>query len=721
MARRRRVPPRRQGQQAAAAEQPRAPARAKSFLAVVALGLACGVGAALVIPASGLLARDRARAALLADTAGALETSAAFANDDDAALIASAALAHTLLAVDHAGGLAARKRAAALLKTSVASVRTAPEALYARALLKHLGSDDATLDDDIAKKADKARSGAQWALLARASSALDAGKPDEALALLQKAALGSEAPLRAQTELALLLVARGELGDARALAERARRLAPEHGPSRIVGVLAAVLDDLREETAEERAIKLKKLRGKGPRKGTASAGDDDETARVLSLWRTPEEEEATLALDHIDERDGALLALFLQALSSARGDEEQATSLRSRVVPIAMRRPALAARQIELSLLEGDLATAEELLTALEPVVESGDEPELALAGARLAAVKLLPEEELRKRAGGPRSLTRSGAVLPLGELAFDPSLRALPLVARFDPLLVPDAALLDAMRSGLSGPALQQKLDSVVLVHKGHSALRRGDLAAASQAAGLARATAPADPEVLFLDARIRLRQADHDGARDAIDAGIAAAPDNPRVLLVGARLHYDNEGFIPARKALKRLLALGFKSPAALALDAMLDARAGDARSAQAALAEARAIGADDAAILRANLLILREGRDLPAAREAANRLSDVDRLRSTDPILRAWQADAIARNGDKGRATLVLEEIIAQRNLGDAHFFLAELGGDPAGYARAAELAPGTVLALEAVKQRGPVKPTKTAPLPKQKPKR
>ena len=706
MARRRRVPPRRQGEAL--------PAPAQGFwlrgLLVVAIGLITGTLLALLTPTIGLSAADRARAALVSDTAASLTTAAALANDGDPSLLAIAALARTLLALDHAGGSVEKKRAEALVQTPIASVRTAPETLYARALWQREGREDPALDEDIANRGDKSPSA--FALLARGSRALAKGKREDALALLRQAALGVEPPLVAQTEFARALIASGELADARAIAERARRASPRHGPSRMLGILAAVLEDAREETIEDRKAKLKKVRAQAMQRGKKPAGDED-PARALALWRTREEEEATDALDHLDERDGALLALFLQALAEARGDDELASSLRARVLPVAARYPVLAARQIELSLLVGDLDTVEDLFAALEPAALLEDEPDLALARARLASLKLIAPQELRTRAGA-RSLTSSGAVLPFGEFAFHPSARSIPLLARFRPILIPEAALSAAMRSGARGATLEKNLATAVLVHKGDAALRRGDLAGAAEAAAQATESSASGAEALFLDARIRLRQGDKDGARLAIDAATAASPNDPQVLLVAARLLYDGELFIPARQALTKLASLGLKSASALALSAMLDAREGRSKSAQAALEEARVIGADQGSILRANVLILRAGNDLPAAREAANKLLDVDQLQTTDPILRAWQADAIGRAGDRGKATAVLEQLIEQSSVGDAHYFLAELTGDLKGYARAAELAPATVLATRSSTR--PAKPTHALPLPR-----
>lgn len=764
MARRRRVPPKKASPQALAqakadadakaqakAQGVRGPggaARAKRTLMgcglMMFLGLAAGAALAFVVPLQGLFADDRARAGLRGDTTRSLEKAAESA-DDDPSLYAVGALARTLLHIDHAGGAVERKRAEARLNTKNTATRTAPEALYARALLKRTATspfvsgapEDSALDDDIAKKAEKLKVYAPFLVLAQATRALDEGKRDEALALFQRAALGSDAPLRAQTELARLAVARGEFADARAVAERARTASPAHAPSRLAGVVAAVLDDLREDSPEERAIKLKKVRARlqgGKKVGPARPGEVDrdaaasDDARLLASWRAVEEEEAEAALDKMDARDAALVALLLEALAAARGDDDHAATLRARVVTVANTVPALAARQLDLSLLEGDVATAEELIGAHESALDKSEEPELALQQARLAALKLIPEDELRKRASAPnaRALATSGMRFPFGELAFDVWAHGVPVVAHFDPSVFPEAAFFAALRAGAAGAALNKKLAVAVLVHKGEVALTRSDMQAATRAATEAREKAASgssavDPDVLFLDARIRLRQSDRDAARDAIDAAIAAAPDDPHVLLVGARLHYDNEGFIPARKALKKLDALGFKSPAALALDAMLDARSGSEKSAQASLAEASKIGADDGVILRATVLILREGKDLDAAREAADRLHAADQLRTNDPILRAWEADSVARSGGRDRAIALLNDVIAQRpNVGDAHYFLAELTGDSESYAKALQLAPGTVFALDAFKKKGaPTPPPKGMPLPRKKP--
>jgi tetratricopeptide (TPR) repeat protein len=730
LARRRRVPVRRPGQPQEADARPGAGRVAAALLFVSFLGLAGGIGLAVAFPIAGFFAIDRARAALREDSGRSLAAAAALADGTDPALFATGALANALLAAEHAGSSAERKRAEALLKTTLAFVRNAPEALYARTLLERLGTPDSGLDEDIAKRAEE-KSRNPWWLLARGARALAADKAEEALPFLQRAALGDDAPPHGQLVLARHLVATGDVGDARALTERVLRRRPGHVQARIVGILAALIEDAKVETAEERALKLKQLKQRSGKRrdGPPRPGEVPEPSAGPSLaqWHTPQEAEAIARIEAMDDRDGALLALFLEAIAIARGDDELAGRMRARVMTSVAALPAIAAGQIELSLLEGDLGTAEEVLLSVED--KSASEPALLLHQARLSALKLFPEEELQRRASSRREVRADALALPFGALAFDPwAARSggLPFQPLFDPEAVPEAALLDVVRGGASEAALAGALDVEVQLFKAERALVRGDLAAANEAVARAREKASGDPDVLLLDARVRIRQGDREAARQAIDAAIAVTPDDPHVLLVGARLHYDNEGFIPARKALKKLDALGFKSPTALALLAMLEARSGDPKNAQNLLASAQAIGAQNVDTLAATVLILRDGRDLEAARAAASRLFAVDQLGASDPILRAWQAEAAFRAGEAARAEIVLDDVIeARASLPDAHLFrgIVVTGTDRQGaiasFTEAIRLAPGTAIAAEAQQRRTALGGGTPAPPPAEEP--
>lgn len=680
------------------------------FVIIALTGALAGVGLAFVVPTSGLIPASRARTMLHADTATSLTSLAALAENGDPSYRAAAALALALLFTEHAGAGVEKERAAASLKTAVAAVRNAPEALYARAVLHRLGVDDETLDDDIAKRAEE-HSKSPWWQVARGVRAVAAQRPDEATQFLQRAALGRDAPLHAQALFARHLIARGEIDGAQAIAARIVRHSPEHAQGRILAALAAVVEDAREESPEERAIKLKKLKQKGAKRrdGPPRAGETHETpdAPLLALWHTPQEEDALAQLDKMDERDGGLVAVFLETLASARGDVDLAEQLRLRVVEVASRHPGLASRQIELSLLAGDLTTAGELLKAVET---GAGERELALHRARLQALRLLPEDELRRRTAGNRSLRNDALVFPFGTATLDPWAPVLPFRVVFDPAAVPDAAFLASFSTGATGADLEKRFAKDVLLFKAERALARGDLSTAAEVVREAGGRASGDPRVLLVDARLRMRQGDRDGARLAIDSAVALAADDPGVLLAAARSHYDGESYIPARKVLRKLDELGFKSPTALALDAMLDARAGDSRKAQAGIAEAQRMGAHDVELLGATVLILRDGKDLDAARTAASRLFAVDGIRTNDPILRVWQADAAFRAGEVARAEAVLDDVIATRpTLADAHLVRGVIVAQTrpqeavARFTEAIRLAPKSAVAAEASKRR------------------
>ncbi len=728
--RRRRVPPRRPGQPALAPAPPSGSAkRVVLVLAVLfAVGLAVGAGVSFLVDVPPLFAADRARFDLARDTGGALADAASLADGGDPALFAPAALAGALLVSDHVGGADEEKRADARLRTTLTFVREAPEALYARALLARLGVADAAVDDDIGKRADKLADNA-WCLLARSTRAWDRGDRDEAVRLARRAALGPGAPVRAQVELARESIAQGAVDEAGALAAHVEREHPGHVQARIAGILAAVIDDAREETPQERSLKLRRVKHRAAERGAAprpgQAHDDDSAA--LALWHTAPEQAAIDALDSVDARDAPVLALVLEVFAAGRGDDALASEMKSRVIPGAASSAVLAARQAELSIALGDTAAAEELLTrALE---ENPDNTALLLDRARLRSLTALSDEEIHRRAGAfKKSIGTDAVALPFARAVINPfGLGGVPFRFEPDPGVIPEAELAAA----LSSKDVQKKLDVAVFVHKGSTALGRGDVPGAADAVARAREKAAGDPDVLLLDARVKQRQGDRDGARQAVDAAVERGKDDAHVLLAAARIHYDNEDFIPARKVLARLRALGFKSPAALALGAMLEARSGDARAAQALLAEAKDIGAGNVEIVKAEVLILRDGDNLGAVRAAADHLLAVDGLRTSDPILRSWEADSAARAGDTLRAQAVLEDVIASReNLADAHLLLGSIqaGTDEsaarASFERAEKLAPGSAVASEASRRRATLKgggEAERQPPPKQRPRR
>jgi Flp pilus assembly protein TadD len=708
------------------------------LILVFAFGLVVGGVVAFALPSAALLPADRQSAALAKDTAPALDVAAAFGDDSDASLHAAAALADALLVADHGGGATELKRADSLLRTTLSFVRIAPEALYARAILKRYGVDDNALGEDLEKRAEE-RAHDPWWLLAKSARLFDEGKREDATALAQRAAFGEGlsgggAPAQAQVMLARLAFAHGDFADTAAVASRIAKTAPDDAGGLVIGALAAAIVDAQDgDSPEKRAIKLKRIKQRagdaarrdGPPKPGQVKRDDDEA--LLATWRTPEEDRALEKLDKLDERDAAVIALALEAVAVVRGDDDLASSLKRRVLSLGGKSAVLAARQAELSVLAGDVASAEEVLaSALE---KNPREPSLLLAQARAHALGALSDDEIKLRASSftSKRIAPDGIALAFGKLAFDAWAPSVPFVAEPDPSVSPEAAFATSMRAPVD--KLPQKLDAAVLAWKGESALLRGDVAGATAASAAAREKAASDPDVLFLDARIKVQQGDRGAATDAIEAALAQAPDDPHALLTAAKLHYANEAFIPAKKAITKLRALGFKSPAALALDAMIDARRGDERAAQAALSEAQTFGADDVEVLRATVLLLRDGPDLEAVRKAATRLLHVDHLRASDPILRSWEADAAAREGDTLRAQTVLGDVLTARpNLADAWLLLGSIqaGTDPTtaalSFAKAIERAPGTPVASEAIRRRAALKnPASTAQTPLAAPKK
>lgn len=667
------------------------------------LGLAVGVGIAFALPRGGIFVEDRARAALQADTAAALERVVAIA-DGEPVLAGAAALASTLLFVEHAGAVDARQRAEQLLKASVPSVRTSPEALAARALLTRLGNEDGTLDEDLSRRAsDKGET--SWFQLARSIRLLDDGKPEQALPLLQRAAFGPEASPYGAILWARQAWAHGEFGHARALATHVLRANPRHLAARMIEVTLAVIDDARDDSEERRAAKLKQLKSARPprREAPPRPGEAQHVDEVtIADWRTPAEERALAALAELDARDAQILAVFLESIATARGQQELVTELRGRWTT-SHAETSVVAREIELMLLDGDVASAEELLAPL--LAEHPLDADLLLLSARAQTIKLVSEEERRGLASAGHAIRSDGLMFPLGRLTFSPSANGLPWTASFAPELVPDARFL-ALRRSSPASALQNSLDVAVLVWKAERALASGDMRAATDAVARAKEKAAMDPEVLLLDALIRMRAGDADSARQTVDAVVASAPDSPGALVAAARVLWDGDAVNATRRVLKKLDATGFKNPAALAIEAMVEAKSGDLRKASAALDEARSFGAESVELLTADVFVLRARDDLAATRSAADRLYAVARLRTTNLVVRAWEAEAAFRAGDTGRASGVIDDILAsQPALADAHLLRGIMSAATnatiaaASFDEAARLAPNTAVGTEA----------------------
>jgi tetratricopeptide (TPR) repeat protein len=673
------------------------------MVAGIVLGAAVG---ALWAPAARVFGAGGATSAWRAGSSGALFDLATRAPDGapEGTRSGAVALAAALLAYEHGGGAGEARQAMALLRGS-AGTPGSPEGLYAVALLAHRardpqgggaasGTEPAELAE-LEKGLDAALAGRAaddeppFVALARALRLADRGRLAEAVATVQPVALVPAALPQAQVMLARLTWERGDLDDAQSAVDRARRLAPGAGPAQLVGLaVAAARSAQRSEPT------------------TSAPGTPAEKRKAE---RTPavaasEAERARAALDAVAGRDRALVAALLAALAAARGDAGVAQDLRADALAHAEASSVVLDALSVLCLLEGDLAAAEEVLSKM-----GADDPRQAVNRARLAALRALDDEELRRRAQGTRAIDAGGLAFPFGRFDWAP-LSGFPLRAALDPALVPEPALLTAAAAEV-GPALDARLKKVVALHRAELLLGRGDVSGARAAVAAALQDAPTDADALLLDARVRVRQGDRAAARQAIDAALSARPDDIGVLVRAARLYYDAEYFPQAKRTTAKIRGLGYKSPGALVVEAMLEARDKDEKSARAALEEAKAIGAPAAELLRATILVEREGASLEPVRAAADQLLSIDDLRSLDPVVRAWLAEAALRRGDSVRAEAAVDELLSARpTLADAHFVRGVILGTmgrpseaSAALAKALALLPGVALVAEAEKRK------------------
>ncbi|MBI1949144.1 MAG: hypothetical protein HYS27_25875 [Deltaproteobacteria bacterium] len=714
--------------------------RVVAMLAVcAALGVSCGALAVGRLPVRDLLPGARAAGAFAKGDAAALAAAAA-ADRDGPAELARGALADALLVNDFAAAAELRERIAALAKADVGA-RKLPEALYARALATRIGVDDPSLDGDLAaaggddgkkdddgKKGDDAPEGAAAPevhpaiLLARAARRLDRHIPDQqgldrkglddAWQETRQAALRPDAPIYAMTAAARVALARGEPAEARVFLERGLERAPKNGMLLALLVVAGTFDRPEDEQAakapdEEPEPKPKKDGGKQQDPDEDSA---QKQPKKKALPVTTAEVRASRALGELSPRDAAVVAFTLEALALARGDATQAANHAKRVLAEAPASGTLAAYQAGLSLLTGDVAAAEELVT--KGLKGAAADPDLLLARARVRAMKLAPAEA--RKADGRATATRGDVLaLPLGRLALDATAPGLPWRIELDQSVSPDRWLRAERAARMDD--LEGRLSVVENVWAAEHALGLGDVATAAEAAGAARAKAPKNVDALLVDARVRLLKGDREGMRAALQAALAAGSDDARVPLAATRIAYDAEDLAQTRSYLNELGRLGYKSPAALALTAVLTAREGDAKGAQAAIKEAETLSPDDVDVLRGRLMIARLGGNLVEVRKQADRLLEVDDARSPDPLARAWEGEALFRKGQGERAQSVLASVLAARpGLVDAHLAMgiALAGPRPldaaASFAQAIQIggAGDTAIVAEATKRRAAI---------------
>lgn len=713
--------------------EPSAGSKTARLVALLVLAGALGVSAG-AIAAKQLGLRDlmpgagAANALERGDAAGLL--AAAAAPREVAEHAARGALADALLVVDFGAGGDHLDRLRALTKAE-AEVRRRPETLLARALATRVGIEDATLDRDLEDLKDDAPSAAR---LARAARLFDEQKTDDAWAMTEAAALEPGAPAYALSLAARMALLRGDTRGAAALTERGLERAPGHGMLLALGALASALEPAEETLPDSEEAEAPKGKGKDKNKGKdkddedGDQGDedgkdegDDEgkkgkkgkkdgkgAKRAAPRRATAAEGQLAKALERLSPRDAAVAALALQALALSRGDEDQAEGHAKRLQPELEASAELAARQAELHLLAGKVSAADEIVASA--LKRAPGNPDLLLARARVRALKLLPAEALRGRSAAPGE--PMALPMPLGRLVLDASGVGVPLRAVLDASVAPDEKLMAARRGSSAG--LEGRLAIVEQVWRAEHALLRGDVEAAAEAAGAARAKAPDDVDALLVDASARLLKGDRDGLKASLRAAVEGGGDDPRVLLAASRVAYDAEDYASARAWLKQLQATGTKSPSAQAMSAMLTARDGDAKGAEAALKDAEAMSGDDIDVLRARLVLARMAGDLGGVRKAADRLLKIDNARSPDPLLRAWQGEALFRKGDSPRAQAVLQSVLAARpGMIDAHLAMGiALAEDrpmdaAASFAQAIQIGGDASLVSEATRRRAAIK--------------
>jgi hypothetical protein len=614
---------------------------------VVAAGLAvggsCGAGLVALVPASGVFAPDRARAALAKDDADALASAAALVDDaPDSAGIA--ALAELLLTLEHGAPAARWQRAQQRMATASPSARTTPEALYARALLAGVDAgagvvvDDRLTDDLAAAKA------SPWVSLARALRAPEAQR----VGLVEQAAFGRDAPLHAQHLLARHLLRAGDVAGARAALRLLLARAPKHPGAAITAVIAGLAEPAVDDAKPQR----EKNQG-APRPGqrpTKASADEVRAAAVV---------------DDANADDAALAAFVLAVVNDARGADVDADVNRA-LQQGATRSTRLAARAVARALLVGDKDGA----AAVVDAAKHDDSVAYALLASRVRQLGGLPADELRALQKRPRTLVGAVASLPLGRVALADELWPGLLTPRFvDDVFAEGALARLANRPLAEARAALPVVEAVALSQR---RLAVGDVTGA--AAALDAVANSADADVALARAAVAARTGDKAAAAAAVDAALAAAPADPRVVLHAFAHALDADDVAAARRAATAWRGLGYKSDEAAALMATLEAKAGNLPGARAALAEARALGGDSPRVLRATVLAYRFA-DPAAARAAADALVAQNDVGGGD-VVAAWRAEAQLRKGEMTEAETGLRAIVdAKRNVAEAHLFLAQ----------------------------------------------
>lgn len=677
-----------------------------AFIVVALAGLLFGGLLFRVAPSGGGTPEEQLARLLHTDSTASLSQLVEQSADVEGVRVPGvAALAHVLLLVDHGADEGHVQSAEDLLETAPPEARRAPEALYARALLRTLpiANEDPDLDADLDAAA--AQAGDAFVQLALAERARQKGNASEALSHLAKAGFGPDAPPHALHELARAYAARGELDLATTVLERLWREEPKHGRSLITALAIVAVRARADDAGDEPS-------GDKPKDGKAA-----EAANDAGRAPSPIEARARKALDEdgVEASEAAPVALMLAALASARGQADVAGQMLQRAqeggVPQAY--PGLLSRLAQLLLLDlGDFSRAYDLLN--DGLRTYPGEIRLLVDLTRVRAVRGLSDERIRRlRTNATRSLDAGVLDLPLGRFEIDFGERYLPLRPVFDARFFPEDAIRGALDiKGLTAQAAERRLSVVANLKLAELALGQNDVAKAEDHVAIARKEAPTNPEVHLSLALIHGKNGDSVRARESIEEALSIAPDDPRILLAAARLQLEGNDVAAARRSLNRLSGEGFTSPAALALAARVALKERDTARARTLLEKASRLGESDLAVLSARLHLEHEAGDFDAARRAAARVAELAperalRLAEQDFVARAYLAWAALERGEVEPAEREIAEVLKDRQgfaaghliLGEAHAKRRKNEDAIAAFTQALRFGAGTPVAARA----------------------
>lgn len=663
-----------------------------AFVVVLSLGALTGVGIYTQTgPVALSVSEDRVDALMYADDATSLraaieEVETRLGGTDDEVLYAPhALLAHVLLAAEHGGGEAHYDYADDLLKDMKAPHTRHPMALLGRAILldaPRLRTDDEprrdkTLRADVKAALDEPRfQNAPYALLAKARLLRRDGQDGDALSLMHQAALSTakKAP-RASAQLARHYAAKGDISAARRFTADALRADPRHTPSLIAAVVLggqnAPGQGERANTGDKKAAPKKPEKPGKPGQKSAPVSTDGLDARAAV--------DTAFALEGVQASEMAKVALVAAAVALAEGDEARAGRMLQRVTEGASD-PVVAARLTELYVLDMRLSDAQKTVrAALEAHPES-----IALMADKtrvVVAEGLTAERRRQLNTESPRARKGQTLTFPLGHITLSLAAGPLGMQTRFDPSVVPEAAIGKALDlQSMSAGAAERRLELVAELESARLRLLQGDRAGARKAIKRARALSSSEPEIELAAAHLALVSGDVNSARDAISMAQELAPADARVLLEAARLQVKVGDNKDALESLAMLEEEGFISPSAAVLKAKIALARGDLTGAAAAHAQARKLAPESHAVTVVAVLLADAVGDLKTATSHAEALWKAGlgpALVQTAPVAAAYTARAAMVLKDLQGADVLLRILTkAQPKVAHGFFVRGEL---------------------------------------------